>query len=71
LRTAGLNELITDNKEEYVARAVALGKAPDALQALRQRLHANLPACALFDLAGFARDFAALMHDVMTRHRAS
>ncbi|HSD39708.1 MAG TPA: tetratricopeptide repeat protein [Rhodocyclaceae bacterium] len=70
LRTAGLNDLITGTTDDYVARAVALGNAPDALQALRQRLHANLPTCALFDLVGFAQDFAVLMRGTMMQHRA-
>ena len=66
LRTVDLDELITDSTQEYIARAVALGQAPDSLQMLRQRLHANLPGCALFDIKGFARDFSMRMREVMT-----
>jgi predicted O-linked N-acetylglucosamine transferase (SPINDLY family) len=67
LAVAGLDDLICASLDEYITCATALGNSHTALQSVRERLHANLPSCALFDIAGFARDFAALMRSVVTQ----
>jgi predicted O-linked N-acetylglucosamine transferase (SPINDLY family) len=49
VRSAGLPELVTTQADDFIAKAVALGKAPDELTALRARLAAGRDTCVLFD----------------------
>ncbi|WP_237152256.1 O-linked N-acetylglucosamine transferase, SPINDLY family protein [Oryzibacter oryziterrae] len=49
VRSAGLPEMVTEDAEVFVARAIALAQAPDELSALRDRLKAGRDACVLFD----------------------
>ena len=50
VRSAGLPEMICETPEQFVDRAVALGKDPAALAELRARLTASRDHCALFDM---------------------
>ncbi|BDU15722.1 tetratricopeptide repeat protein [Lysobacter auxotrophicus] len=59
LRMDGMN-VATD--AEFIARAVALARDPHALRDLRERLAARKRDAGLFDMAGFARDFADAVH---------
>ncbi|HYG06974.1 MAG TPA: tetratricopeptide repeat protein [Stenotrophomonas sp.] len=52
----------------FVARAIELGNAPAQLRALREQLAARRTASGLFDMHGFAADFAALAAEVAGRH---
>ncbi len=54
LRSINVPELITTSVEDYVARAVALAEAPEALAALRHGLRDRVAQSALCDVAGFA-----------------
>ena len=49
LTAAGLPELITHSKEEYINLAVDLAKNPEKLNAIRYTLNANRLTCPLFD----------------------
>lgn len=49
IRSAGLPELVCRSPDEYVGRAVALGRDRKALARHRERLAANRDACTLFD----------------------
>ncbi|QGW64298.1 tetratricopeptide repeat protein [Lysobacter soli] len=53
----GLDAMNVDSDEAFVARAVALGRDPASLQALRAQLAQRRRESGLFDMAGFARDF--------------
>jgi len=55
LSTLGLDDLIVDDFDSYVARAVALGRDGAARAALRARLVAARDASPLFDTAGWVR----------------
>ncbi|WP_119717552.1 O-linked N-acetylglucosamine transferase, SPINDLY family protein [Cognatilysobacter tabacisoli] len=57
----GLPELNVDSDEAFVARAVALGRDRDARRALRERVARQRDASGLFDMHGFARDFARVV----------
>ncbi|WP_246725151.1 glycosyl transferase [Beijerinckia sp. L45] len=46
---AGLGDLICPNPDIYMARAIALGRTPDAIQTLKARLAAQRDSCLLFD----------------------
>ncbi|KAA8918350.1 UDP-N-acetylglucosamine-peptide N-acetylglucosaminyltransferase [Xanthomonas sontii] len=64
----GLDEMNAANDAAFVATAVRLGRDPVALQALRERLQARRADSGLFDMRGFADDFAALLRDTASRH---
>jgi predicted O-linked N-acetylglucosamine transferase (SPINDLY family) len=55
VRTAGLDELVCSTAEEYVERAVALGKNRDKLAALKAKLAAGRDSCFFFDTPRFVR----------------
>lgn len=64
----GWPEMNVESDAAFVARAVALGNDPAALDALRSRLAALRGSSPLFDMRGFARDFASAAH-AMARQR--
>lgn len=53
----------------FIATAVALGNAPEQLSALRSTLAEQRKASGLFDMAGFAADFATAVRWMAQRHR--
>jgi predicted O-linked N-acetylglucosamine transferase (SPINDLY family) len=59
LRAVGLPELITTTWADYETLALALATDPGRRAALRAKLAANLPTCALFDTARFTRHMEA------------
>jgi protein O-GlcNAc transferase len=61
LLAIGLPELVTTSLEAYEALALDLARNPEALAALRTRLAANRHTHPLFDMARYARDFAAAL----------
>jgi predicted O-linked N-acetylglucosamine transferase (SPINDLY family) len=65
----GLGELNVDSDHAYVDTAVRLARDPEALRALRQRVEAARSTAGLFDMAGYARDFAALLTKMFNRRR--
>ncbi|GAA5071836.1 tetratricopeptide repeat protein [Lysobacter panacisoli] len=54
----GMPSMNVDSDEAFIARAVALGRDPQALAALREELALRRHDSGLFDMTGFARDFA-------------
>ncbi len=56
----GLDEMNVADDAAYVGLAVALGRDPARLRALRERLQAARRTSGLFDMAGFAADFTAM-----------
>lgn len=49
LTAVGLDDLICTSGEDYVSRAVSLGRAPETARAIRERLIRNRPTALLFD----------------------
>jgi predicted O-linked N-acetylglucosamine transferase (SPINDLY family) len=70
LKAVGLPELITSGQQEYEALAVRLATHPVGLQALRQKLLANLPNAPLFDTERFTRAFESALIRVHERAQA-
>lgn len=66
----GFDAMNVDGDEAFVQRAVELANAPGVLAALRADLAARRDASPLFDMPGFAADFAALLRRMAERHRA-
>ncbi len=58
----GLHEMNAADDTAFIDKAIALGRDPTALAALRAEVAARRRDGSLFDMAGFARDFAAAVH---------
>jgi len=69
-RQIGLDELIVDSDEAYVASAIELARQPARLDALRARLRDPAERARLFDIQAYANDFAALLTKIAARARA-
>ena len=66
LRTLDLPELVADDVDDYVARALRIAGTPGEAARLRARLRDARAGSPLFDMPRFARDFAravAWMHE--------
>ena len=70
VRSAGLPELICASEEEYIDRAVALGREPRSIQAYRDRLAAGRDSCALFDTPRLVRELEALYRQMWADRQA-
>jgi predicted O-linked N-acetylglucosamine transferase (SPINDLY family) len=70
LTAAGLPEMIADSFDDYERLAVDLGNNPGRLRALRAKLSAKLPTCALFDAAAYTRNLEAAFVAMHARRRA-
>jgi predicted O-linked N-acetylglucosamine transferase (SPINDLY family) len=66
----GLDELMAADDDAYVAIAARLGNDPAARAALRARVADARERAGLFDMRGFARDFAGLLRRMAERDRA-
>jgi predicted O-linked N-acetylglucosamine transferase (SPINDLY family) len=66
----GLAQLNAADDAAFVALAVRLGHDPDARRALREAVASHRATGGLFDMRGYARDFAALLARMAGRHRA-
>jgi len=60
----GLARMNVADDRAFVATAIALGNDAQALQALRAELAQRRSDSGLFDMAGFARDFSAVVEDL-------
>ena len=60
----GLARMNVADDRAFVATAIALGNDAQALQALRAELAQRRHGSSLFDMAGFARDFSAVVEDL-------
>lgn len=65
----GLAELITADGVSFIGMATALGNDPEALATLRQHITQQRPQNALFDMQGFAKDFARAARAISARYR--
>lgn len=70
LKACGLDELVTHEPADYLANAVRLALAPEALATLRRCLAENRLQSPLFDTVGFARDFEQLLQLIWRDHQA-
>jgi predicted O-linked N-acetylglucosamine transferase (SPINDLY family) len=55
VRAAGLGELVCARPVDYVSRAIELGRSPQRLAELKERLVAGRDTCLLFDTAQLVR----------------
>ncbi len=64
-----LTELNADSDQAYVDFAIALGRDPERLRELRERLAAAKNFSGLFDMRGYAQDFERLLIAMFARHQ--
>jgi predicted O-linked N-acetylglucosamine transferase (SPINDLY family) len=57
----GMDAMNVADDDAFIAKAVQLGRDPVALHALRDTLQQRRASAGLFDMQGFAADFAALL----------
>lgn len=57
---AGTPDMVCADAEEFVARAVNLGRDPGALADVRERLRVQRPTCSLFDMPRLVRELEGL-----------
>ncbi|MFC3552066.1 tetratricopeptide repeat protein [Lysobacter cavernae] len=65
----GLPTMNVDSDAAFIARAVELGRDPQALAVLRAQLAQQRRDSGLFDMSGFAADFAAIVTRMAQRQR--
>ena len=70
LQAAGLDELITDNPQQYEERACHLASHPDALRQIREKLARNRLSMPLFDTVRQVRNLEAAYQAMHQRHEA-
>ncbi len=70
VRAAGLPELVCGSAEEYIDRAVALGRDPRSVARLRETLAANRDSCVLFDTPLLVRELERLYAAMWADHEA-
>lgn len=70
LRAAGLPELVTNSREDYVDLCVALARDKHRITGLKQRLESNRSSCPLFDSTRFTRHLEAAYRIMWRRHAA-
>jgi len=66
----GMDELNVVSDDEFVAAAVRYGRNPGACMALREKLARQKRLSGLFDVAGYAQDFALLLSRLASHHRS-
>lgn len=67
----GMGSMNVDSDAAFIARAVELGRNPQALVTLREELAQSRRESGLFDMTGFAQDFAAATRDMHAVHSAA
>jgi len=70
IRAAGLPQCVVESRPAYIAEALRLGRDPQALQALREKLLAAKAAAPLFDLPARVKDWEAAWAVMAERSRA-
>ncbi|MGH8173376.1 MAG: tetratricopeptide repeat protein [Rhodanobacteraceae bacterium] len=65
----GVPQLNARDDDEFIEFAVRIGRDADARAALRAEVAAQKSRSGLFDMRGFARDFAALLTEISQRQR--
>ncbi len=70
VRAAGLPELVHTDPASYVACAIACGREPDRLGALRARLQDGRDTCTLFDMPLLVGRLEGLYHRIWDEHLA-
>ena len=71
LKTIGLNELVTESREGYVAKAISLARHPEKLAELRSVIRAKMQASTLMNAGLFAQNMEAAFTEMSRNQRKS
>ena len=71
LNAIDLPELVTHSPEEYEALAIELGKNPEKLHSIKQKLTKNRLTTPLFDIDSFARDIERIYQNMRQRYQGN
>jgi len=66
----GMPEMNAADDDAFVALAMRHGLDADFREGIRTKLQRQREASGLFDIQGYARDFAALLKRMVTHYRA-
>jgi predicted O-linked N-acetylglucosamine transferase (SPINDLY family) len=69
-KSAGLDQLVCHNIEDYVRKAVELGNNTDKLAELKATLKSNIPTCDLFDTPKLVKHLDDLLVQMHAREMA-
>jgi predicted O-linked N-acetylglucosamine transferase (SPINDLY family) len=69
LDAVGLRDMIATSRDDYIAAAVRLAKAPEALRDIRERLAAQRLTHPLFDTARFTRHIESAYDTMWQRYK--
>ena len=70
LSALNLPELITDNSDDYVNKAIEFGNHPERLKAIREKLAANKKTSSLFDSEVYARRLEKAYQTIYERYQS-
>ena len=70
VRAVGLPELVTESIADYEALAIAFGRDPERMAALKAKLAAAIPNAPLFDTLRFTRHLEDAFRIMVERHGA-
>jgi protein O-GlcNAc transferase len=68
LHWMGLGDMVVENMDDYVERAIHLANHPEELAAIRERMLANREATPLFQVGRFARHLEMIYEEMWARH---
>ena len=61
IKNLGINDLISENKEDYVSKAIKLANNKDRLRKMRKKIYDNLPKTSLFNTKEFSKYFGEIL----------
>jgi protein O-GlcNAc transferase len=64
----GMPELIAENKNDYINKAIAMAKDKKKLEAIRKSLRKKALSSPLFDMESFGHDFSNLLNNLWAKH---
>jgi hypothetical protein len=70
LHAAGIGDLVCPTMDVYVTRAIELGRSPEKVAAIKQRLIAGRDTCLLFDTTTLARHLEDLFRQMWREYEA-
>lgn len=68
MRAAGLGDLVAENMDDYVKKAIDMGHNPSQLASYKTLLRSRLSEAALFDTRAFARYLEMAFESIHARH---
>ena len=68
LHSAGLDDWVCEDEDEYIAKGIDFAKNPAFLNDLRMHLRMRVAHSSLMDAKRFAKNLSTLLHDIWKNH---